>query len=236
MGKKIFLLLPEAYDDARPCSYFPRTYSYYRSKNDDDVLLNVYEHYRSFYEKRKATVLSMEMLHCFNELWYYGAYGITEPMHCIIKCAQQHNIPIKDLQPISCKDSFSLVYKIAMQFHPSKKQDDKYWSEITQSLGEYTKDGNPLNICLLVSITEYYETIFRGTSPAIQPDNLFKGEFRAAMDFARWAIKSNADFHDGIDLAKVSKNQKPTPMLQALMDGFYNYYKTRQKNLELNKF
>ena len=231
--KRVFLLLPETYDDANQCSYFPTTVSFNRSKPDDCVLMNVYEYFRTFCEKKKATELSLDMLAGFDELWYYGAFGITKPMHYILKVAQKLELPIKDVQPISCKDSFSLAYKFALDFHPSQTQDDTYWNQCIKACGEYTKDNNPLNAYLILSIIEYFDDIYHKRAPDVPADDLFKGEFRTALNFAAWTMKNNIKFADGIDLSKVSKT--PTPMLKALVDGFYKYYWNRQSTLELNE-
>lgn len=232
MRKRVFLLLPEAYADANPSSYFPTTDAYVRKSTDDYVLMNVYEYFRTSCTKIKATERALDMLGGFDEVWYYGAFGITKPMHCILNGAKKINLPIKELQPLSCKSSFSLVYKFAMEFHPSKPQDDTYWNNCIKACGEYTKDGNPLNSHLIIKLLEYYEEIYRGTSPAVKASDRFNEEFRAALNFAVWAMKNNQYFEDGIDPRKVHKN--PTPMLKALLEGFYNYYQTRQTTLELN--
>ena len=232
MRKRVFLLLPETYADAASCSYFPTTNSFSRDHSDDFVLINVYEYFRGFYTKAKATEMSLDMLSGFDELWYYGAFGITKPMRCILKVAKKLELPIKDLQPISCKESFSLAYKFALEFHPSQTQDDNYWNKCIKACGEYTKDSNPLNAYLILSIIEYFDNIYHKKTPTVPADDLFKGEFRTALNFAAWAMKNNEKFTDGIDPSKVSRT--PTPMLKALVDGFYKYYWNRQSTLEMN--
>lgn len=233
MRKRIFLLLPEVYEDANPRPYLPTTNSLQRQNIADFVLVNVYEYFRMNHNKKEAIKMSMEMLPGFDELWYYGAFGITKPMQCILTSAKNINLPIKDLQPISCKSSFSLVYKFALEFHPSQTQDDTYWSKCIRTLGEYSKDNNPLNGYLFQEIVEYFEKVYRKEAPAVPAEDLFKGEFRTALNFAVWAMKKKETFNDGIDPAKVSKN--PTPMLIALLNGFYRYYQARQTTLEMNK-
>lgn len=232
MKKRVFLLLPEMFASSNQCTHFPKTHQFTYKKSEDYVLMNVYEYFRSFCKKTKAMEMSLNMLPGFDELWYYGAFGITKPMRYILQAAQKLELPIKDVQPLSCKDSFSLAYKFALEFHPSQMQNDTYWSNCIKACGEYTKDSNPLSTHLVLAIIEYYEDIYNKKTPAIEADNLFKGEFRTALNFATWAIKNNEKFTDGIDYSKVS--QTNTPMLKALLDGFYEYYLDRQKVFEMN--
>lgn len=227
--KRVFLLLPELDEEVKILT----SQDAYSQKCDGYVLLNVYEHYRRYMDRIEATKLSLNMLGGFDELWYYGAFGLTTPMYCLIEEAKRLNLPMKDLQPIRPKESFSLVYKFAMEYHPSKGQTDEYWKELVEALGTYSKDNNPLNSCLLIAIFNYYEDIYKNHSPKVSQDDHFNLEFKKALSFSLWAFENDVVFEDGIDPLKVSKS--PTPMLKALLSGFQKYYQTYQKNLKENK-
>lgn len=233
MRKRVFLLLPERYEDAHPYSNFPMTDTYIRNASDDYVIMNVYEYFRSYCTRVKATEKAMDMLLGFDELWSYEAFGLTKPMRCILNFAKQNNIPIKNLQPFSCKDSFSFAYKFAIKYHPSQELNDTYWTNIIKTFGECSKDHDPLTSCLLKAITNYYDEIFSGNLPPVPSEDRFNMDFRSALNFAIWAIKNNEVFISEIDPAKVSKT--PTPMLKALLNGFYEYYQIRQTTMELKK-
>lgn len=226
--KRIFLLLPDLDKEAKVSCLSSR--DVYSKQYDDCVLLNVYEHYRQYMNKKDATKFSLDILEGFHELWYSGAFGITEPMNCLIKKAKQLNIPIKNLQPINPKESFSLVYKIAMEYHPGNGQTDEYWEKFVQSIGEYSKDNNPLNNSLIMAVFEYYEEIYKEEKPKVSTEDNFNLEFKKALSFTRWALKNDVVFDDGIDPKKVCKN--PTPMLKALLLGVQNYYEEYQKSIK----
>ncbi len=229
--KRIFLLLPELNKEIKISSL--SSCQIYSKKYDGYVLLNVYEHYRQYMNSENATRLALDILEGFDELWYSGAFGITEPMYYLIKKAKQLNLPIKDLQPINPKESFSLAYKFAMEYHPCNEQNDEYWKNLVQSLGKYSENNNPLNNCLLKAIFDYYEEIYKNLTPKISAKDHFNQEFKTGLSFTMWALKNNAIFNDGIDPKKVSKN--PTPMLKALISGIQEYYQEYQRNLKANK-
>lgn len=221
--KRVFLLLPEILDDSMQITYLTTEYYYTKANLQDYVLINVYEHFRNFFGKKGATIKSMDMIPGFDELWYYSAFGISKPMKCILKAAEKYGIPMKDLQPLSCKESFTTAYKIAIKYHPSQCEKQGYWESFVNDLD--TKDSNPLTSKLLVSIFEYYESIFNGQSPTVPKDDVFKAEFRLALKFAVW-VQSQELFTEDFDITKISPT--PTPMLQALLNGFQNFYNLKR--------
>lgn len=236
MGKRIFLLLPEAYEDSEYIKYYPKTEQFYEEAPDECVLLNVYEHYRMFYSKAKAAKLSLEILSGFDELWYSSVFGVSDIMLCMINTAKKLEIPVQEVHSINCKESFSALYRFVMENHPSRVVSDAdFWTKTIKRLGECTVRNMPLNTFIAVSLIEYYERVYRGELPAVKAEETFRGEFRAALDFSVWSIKNNVSFQNGINLEKISSKQKPTPMLKALMDGFYQYFQIRQTHLEQNK-
>ena len=161
--KRVFLLLPEILDDSMQITYLTTEYYYTKANLQDYVLINVYEHFRNFFGKKGATIKSMDMLPGFDELWYYSAFGISKPMKCILKAAEKYGIPMKDLQPLSCKECFTTAYKLAIKYHPCQCEKQGYWENFVNDLN--TKDSNPLTSKLLVSIFEYYESILTVNRP-----------------------------------------------------------------------
>lgn len=218
--KKIFLLLPEILDDTKQITCLTTEYYYHNTNSEDYVLINVYEHFRNYFGQKGATIKSMDMLPGFDELWYYSAFGISTPMNCILTAAKKYGIPKKDLQPLNCKECFSTAYKVAIKYHPYQCKKQGYWESFVNDLN--TKDTNPLTSKLLVSIFEYYESIFHGQSPSVPKDDVFKAEFRLALKFAVWVQSQKELFTEDFDIAKISSS--PTPMLQALVKGFQNFY------------
>ena len=221
--KKIFLLLPEILDDSKQITYLTTEYYYHKSNLQDYVLINVYEHFRNFFGQKGATIRSMDMLPGFDELWYYSTLGISKPMKCILTAAEKYGLPTKDLQPLSCKECFATAYKIAIKYHPCQCKKQGYWESFVNDLN--IKDNNPLTSKLLVSIFEYYESIFYGQSPTVPKDDVFKTEFRTALNFAVW-VQSQELFTEDFDITKISLS--PTPMLQALLNGFQNFYNMKK--------
>lgn len=221
--KRIFLLLPEILDDSMQITYLTTEYYYQKTNLQDYVLINVYEHFRNYFGQKVATIKSMDMLPGFDELWYYSAFGISNPMKCILTAADKYGIPKKDLQPLNCKECFSTVYKIAIKYHPSQCNKQGYWESFVNDLN--TKDSNPLTSKLLVSIFEYYESIFHGHSPFVPKEDVFKAEFRLALNFTLW-VQAQELFSGDFDITKISAT--PTPMLQALINGFQEYYRMKQ--------
>ncbi len=231
--KKVFLLLPELNEDISKLCSVPSTHECYDKSSGSCILLNVYEHYRTFYCKEKATYLAMQFIQDFDELWYYAALGITDTMHCCIKKAKETNIPVKAVQPVNFRKSFSTAYKFIETFHPAHNQTNEYWKNAVDEIGKLT-NNNFLNSCLLIEVFNYIETVYNGKLPKVPEDENFSEDFRLALRFAKWADKNNYVFeNDGVDAKKVSQN--PTSMLEALLTGFYRYHSTKQRTMELNK-
>lgn len=82
--KRIFLLLPEISKETSKEISIPTTKDCY-NENANVMMLNVYEHYRTFYSRRKATCLALQLIEGFDEIWYYAGYGITDPIKCCLK-------------------------------------------------------------------------------------------------------------------------------------------------------
>lgn len=220
---KIFLVLPE-YPKPKP-TCFPTTEYYYNHAPKEYVIMNVYEHYRNNgMDQKKATILSMSMISAFDEVWLYSAFGITKPMADLVQEAKHLNKKIRELS-LDCEKCFGTVYQIATQFHPILLKQENYWDKFFEEFGKQTKDKNPLTHCLLIALEEYFDSIFHGQSP-IPKENNFKAEFRTALNFAKWVLKSNIIFQEDFKIEKISKS--PTPMLQALVSGFQNYYNIRK--------
>lgn len=232
--KKIFLLLPELSEEVENICTIPTSITLYKEYEKSHILLNVYEHYRTIFTRKKTLCNAIQMLDAFDELWYYAAFGITDPINCCIKKAEELHIPVNKICPIDYKTSFSKVYKFAIDFHPSKAQEPEYWNKAVNEMGNYSKD-NPLISNILVSVFSYFEAIYKKEAPPVAPNDLFNTEFRTALNCAIWAKKNNATFDDDgdIDPNKVSKS--PTPMLKALLSGYYKYHHAMQKIQETNK-
>ena len=68
----------------------------------------------------------------------------------------------------------------------------------------------------------------------VAADNKFNKELRSALNFAIWADKNGYGFdEDGVNPKKLST--EPTPLLEALLDGYYKYHLEKQKILSENK-
>lgn len=230
--KKVFLLLPELSKEPTKEINIPSTKECY-DENANFLLLNVYEHYRTLYSKRKATCLSLQLIESFDEIWYYAGYGITDPMICCLKKAKELEIPTKAVKGVDFKKSFSCVYQYLTKFHPAKEQSEKYWKQAVHNLG-ILSSKNPLIGHLLVQVMGYLESVYRSELPPIAADNNFNKEFRSALNFASWADKTHYVFDEsGVNPKKVST--EPTPLLEALLKGYYKYHCEKQEVLSENK-
>ena len=109
--KRIFLLLPEISKETSKEISIPTTKDCY-NENANVMMLNVYEHYRTFYSRRKATCLALQLIEGFDEIWYYAGYGITDPIKCCLKKGEELNIPIK-LTTYVARHSYATVLKRA---------------------------------------------------------------------------------------------------------------------------
>lgn len=230
--KRVFLLLPEINEEQKNRIDIPSTKGCY-DEDSKFVLLNVYEHYRTFYNKQKATCLSMQLIEGFDEVWYFGGYGITDPMNCCIKKAKELKIPTKSVKGVNFKNSFSIVYQFLTKFHPSIKQTEKYWEQAVKEVGVYSSK-NPLISNLLVQVMAFLEDVYRGELPPVEAENTFNKEFRSALNFAIWADKKNYVFDEnGVNPKKLST--EPTPLLTALLNGYYKYHLEKQAIIKENK-
>lgn len=230
--KRIFLLLPEISKETSKEISIPTTKDCY-NENANVMMLNVYEHYRTFYSRRKATCLALQLIEGFDEIWYYAGYGITDPIKCCLKKGEELNIPIRAVKGVDFKKSFSCVYLFLNEFHPSQEQSEEYWKKVVHDLG-VNSSRNPLIGHLLVSIMSYLEAVYRGELPPVEADNKFNKELRSALNFAIWADKNGYVFDEnGVNPKKLST--EPTPLLEALLDGYYKYHLEKQKILSENK-
>lgn len=230
--KRVFLLLPEISKETAKEINIPTTKDCY-DENANVLMLNVYQHYRTLYSRRKATCLALQLIEGFDEIWYYAGYGITDPVKCCLRKGEELKIPIRAVKGVDFKKSFSCAYSFLNEFHPSKEQSEEYWKKVVHDLGVHSS-RNPLIGHLLVSIMSYLEAVYRGELPPVAADNKFNKELRSALNFAIWADKNGYVFdEDGVNPKKLST--EPTPLLEALLDGYYKYHLEKQKILSENK-